>query len=281
MPKEDVIKELESTLGLESGSLSEAIDNDAEIKLPKGKFFTEENLDRYRSNLKEEFSNLSEESRKSAEQAGFEIALKRVKEIADVDFEGRKDPEKLLAALEKKYTQLAGVEPEQKLKEALNDNEKLRVAVDQLTSEKEEANKKLEDVILGFQKKENEKLMSDMIMSAIPDEGLVISKTDVMGLFNSTYDKELVEGKIIYKSKNGDIIKNDIADPLTTEEIVSQFSSKYIKKPEGGRGGSDSGSAAKKDLDSFRKEMAEKGIGMGEEMNKIMNQRLKDGSLII
>jgi len=98
-------------------------------------------------------------------------------------------------------------------------------------------------------------------------ETKAIRKRTLKSVFETTYSTELVEGKIIVKDKQGDVIKTKATlEPVPVSDVLvglaKDLGQKLTSPESGGQGGSSSGQKGSrfKDQDEFEKYCAGKGI---------------------
>jgi hypothetical protein len=115
-------------------------------------------------------------------------------------------------------------------------------------------------------------------------EKLAIPKDDFMTIVKNKYEFDIDNGKVIVK-QNGEILKDNLLNPLDPKVVIEKFISDnpvYLGRPGGGSGDGDSGmgGGAKKSIDKFIDEMAEKGIQINSpEFNKALEDQKKAGLL--
>lgn len=266
MIKEEKITLLEKTLRLPEGSLKAAITDEKEvdIELPTLKVYTEE-----------EENTRIENVRKEAKTAGVEMAVKEARNKLGLQFEG-KTIDNLLEHHSKKVLADAKIEPEKKVKELQDDNEKLRTNLTQIQTD-------FDNFKLNSKKERDSIETENVILSKIPQNTLIPQK-DVLTVFKANFGIEKDEtGNIVFK-KNNEVLKNKTTlSPLTLDEVMNDFITPYIKPVQGGAGGGDdTGKDKPGSIQAFQKEMEEKGIAAGSvDFNKEMNKRLADKTLVI
>lgn len=269
------IKELESSLKLKEGTISEAIKSEDAVKIdiPELKIFTPEEDEERINNMKVEFKT-----------AGEEVAVKEIKREHNLEFEG-KSAAKLFEHLQSgqanaitKALEDAGKVPDQKITELKTDLEKLQGTI----KEKDSALTSLQS---DFTKHKNTSVINGQIQVAFGDTKTAAPMEVVLDSFSKQYQAEIVDGKTVYK-QNGEVLKNDLQTPLTTSEVVEKFKSSDLNKwvfptvAGGGGGGDDPSTGKAGGMKAFEKEMNEKGFNTGSlEYVTEMNKRLGEKTL--
>ncbi len=271
MPIENMTQ-IETSLGLAEGTLQEAIASaDAtKIEIPTGKFIdTEKHVIKTTEDQEVFIKNIRDE----ANNAGREMLIKETRNNLGYEFDG-KTMDNLLKAHADKILKDAGTEPDAKIQEQAVDITKLQGV-----------NADLQETINGLnlastQKDSKLKNESD-ILSSIEGE-LILPKMDIMTLFLTRYEVGMEDGKQVLK-QGGAVLKNDLREPLTIQDIMPKFLEPYIKPVEGGAGGGDSTGGGKEGtLEAFVKEMETAGKPQGsEEFNLEMSKRVTDKTLSI
>ena len=260
------IEDLESSLNLEKGSLSKAIESEDKVSI---------DISGLKINTLDDHNTLLENTKSNASKIAQELQLKEMKETLNLDYEGRKDPANFITAFTEKITKEAGKEPEQKFTELKDSFDKLQ---DNFKVEQSRYNDLIETT-------KAEKVVGEIdskIKDSIP-KNLNISNDDAVLLFKSKYKAELGENKSLVISKDGNIIKDDIENPKSISDIMSDFVTPYLKKVDGGKGGEDFKSKGKPNsMESFIKRMNDEGVSQGSaDFSKRMNSAIADKTLSI
>lgn len=259
------LTDLEKSLHLPDGSLDKAIKSADAVKivLPELIILTKSDDDARINNLKTEFKT-----------AGLEIGVKEARTKYGLDFTG-KTIDNFAEALKTKILSEAKIEPDKKVTEITNDLNIMRSNFDKAT-------KDFNDLKVSFIAKENERKINDSVFSKIP-ENTTITKEDIATIFKSKYKMDLADnGSIVFKNGGDEILKNQTTlNPLTMDEVMTQFISPYIKPASGGAGAGDAAGAGKAGtLEAFGKEMIDKGVKENTQaFNLEMSKRIKDGTL--
>lgn len=259
------IKELETQLGLEEGKLSEMIASEEKHTIDLKELVIEK-----KSIYDERVSNIKKEEFKHGQDKFF----KTVRESFGLDITG-KTPENLIEGL-KTYVEAekekGGAEPEEKYKTLKADFVKLQgnftEKENELTTYKQtvEKNNELAEIKGEFTRH-------------IPANTIVGKSTIFVEAKEKGYSFEKEDGKTVVKL-NGEIQKDEkTLSPISVESFVTNFITPYVKKAEGGSGeGDDTPPSKAGSFEAFEKE-AEKSNWTSEEKNRVMAQRLKDGTL--
>jgi hypothetical protein len=244
--------------GIEAGSV--------EIKTDGLKVLKSEDFEMFQRNLSDTEYN-------KGKVAGEEMLIKAARENFGLSFEG-KTLESFAEALKVKTLKDATIEPDKKVTELSKDIEKLR---GNLT----EWEQKYTGLQGSIQQREKQGKIDNLILSAIPKDGISIPADDIALIFKSRYGIELNEtgGHIVKQGDN--VLKNSATlSELTIKDVMAEFIKPYIKTPVGGVGGEDKTKANIGSMDAFIKEMESNGhntnsIGFQKEMQK----RIKEGTL--
>jgi len=264
----EAIEKLESTLKLEAGTISAAMENEEEtgIEIPELVVRSKEEEDKYLDNLKTEYKKV-----------GLEIGIKDAKSELGLDFEGKSISDFATAlqnkAIEEKKAELG--EPNKKIEELSKNLETLQTTI-----------KAKDDEILSIKaqatQKEEQSTLNQHLMAAIPDN-VTLPKSDVAVLFKNNYSLGFDDNKKPVLKKDGEILKNDILEPLQIKDVVNTFVTerKFLKTAEGGTGEKDElGSAKAGSMEAFIKEMEDKGVNASSvEFNKEMMTRIANKTL--
>jgi len=221
-------------------------------------------------------TNIKNESFGKGETTGRELVLKEMKATLNLEFEGRKDPSNFINAFKAHVLKEAAIEPSAKIDELTKDVTSLQI---QLT-ESQSSFKTLQE---QGQIKDQQLSIDTMILDQLPGkEKTGLSKADMLTIFKTRNERELVDGKLVFK-KNGEVLKDDIKNPLGVEAVVKTFSQEFIKKENGGGdGGDEPGNPQQGSLEAFQKEMKENGMNAGSlEFNRELQKRVANKTLTI
>ena len=252
--------------GIKEEVLKEALESEESVKI-------EVNPDRVVYESKEDLETYVNNVSKEKSKAALEIAVKEKRNELGLEFEG-KTIDNLVNAIQEKALTDAKIEPNEKIKGLQSDLEKLRT---QLT-EKDSAYEQLQN---KYKVEGQQRTINNKILESLPKEGTIIGQEEMLTLFKSKYDVSLNDEGSIVVSQNGEVLKDNLMNPKGLSDIANEFSTSYIKKPDGGRGKGNEGANYKEGtFDSFMKEMDEKGIS-GQALNHEMNKRIADGTLSV
>jgi hypothetical protein len=150
----------------------------------------------------------------------------------------------------------------------------LKEANKKLVKEKEEAEKRITH---DYESKILKRDLNDYINNvpfdfsdveeADMDKVSSIRKRTLTSVFETTYTPELIDGKIIVKDKDGDVLKNEATrEPIPVSDVLSSLAKevglKLISPESGGQGGKSSGSKSSlfKSVDDYISYCEDKGI---------------------
>lgn len=259
------ITEIEKSLGIEEGKLSEMITSEEKHVIDLSPLVIEK-----KSIYEERISNIKKEEFKHGQDKFF----KTVRESFGLDITG-KTPENLIEGLKsfvETEKEKGGAEPEEKYTKLKADFEKLQGNLASKETEFTTFKTTIE------KEKETNEIKSEFTKH-IPSNTLVAKNTIFVEAREKGYSFEKEEGKVVVKL-NGEVQKDEkTLSPISVESFVKDFITPYVGKPEGGAGGGDDTPPSKAgSFEAFEKE-AEKAGWNASERNEIMASRLKDGSL--
>jgi len=262
----DSIEAIEVVLGIEKGTLGEAITKEEEVTLeiPQLQRFTEDEL------KSRDEAKLSE-----GNKLGHEMVLKSMKEKLGLEFEGRKDPDKFIEAFKESVLSEAKIEPDKKIQELKKDN-------DALIKNNETLQGEFDQFKQGVQVKERQRDISSDFSKSIKAE-TIISHSAIMSEAKAQgYDFDIEEGKTIVK-QNGDVMKDTkTMQPISVDSFTSDFVKPYLKGAEGGRGEGNGTPPMTGTLDAFNKQWEADGKNVGsEDYNKATTKAVSEGSLTL
>lgn len=213
------ILDLEKSLKLKEGTLTEAIssEEEVEVSIPELVIRTPEE-DELRSN------NLKSESR----TVGMEMAVKKVRTDMALEFTG-KTVENLAEAVRLKTIEDSKIEPDKKILGLEKDKSELQK---NLTTMGEE----LENQKNLFVQEKNTRRIDEQILEAI-DKDTTIPKANILTLYKAEHATALNDKGLVESSKNGDVLKDATTlNPKTLSEVMVDYLAPYLKKATGGAG---------------------------------------------
>ena len=214
-------------LGFDVSKLTEAIKAEDEISLDVPTLYTDEQKNTFGSNR---FND--------GKTAMSEILAKDVKSQFNIDIDSKDINEVVKAYGESKVNEL-NKKPDERIQALENEKTELQNKLSNLSSEKQ-------TIESEFSKKLFHVEVKTQLNSLIPDN-TKIDKSDISQLFFNTHEIAKDDnGRTIVK-KSGEVIKDDLLNPLELKDVVNSFIDKkgYIEKS--GMGGDDrmSGGSAK------------------------------------
>lgn len=257
------ITEIEQSLGLESGKLTEMITSEEVHKIDLSGLLIEK-----KSIYDERLENIKKETAKTA----LEMAVKEQRNILGLEFTG-KTMENLVNAIKAKTEIDSKIEPEEKFKNLKADFEKLQ---GNLVAKEEEFNSFKTNIT-----KQNElnEIKNDFTKH-IPENTLVSKSTIFTEAKEKGFSFEREEGKTVIKDANGNVLKDEkTLSPLDLGTWVTNFATPYLGKVEGGSGQRDNKQpAAAGSFEAFEK-MAEKNGWTDAQKNIEMAKAMTNGTL--
>lgn len=221
----------------------------------------------------EEHKTLIDNHRGEAEIAGKEKLLKEMRDASELKYDGVKDPKNFVTALTTKVKENtleeAKIVPDKKIEELNVDLEKLRTQLGEKDNKLGEWENKWND-------SQQDNKIDSFIMQAIPEK-TNISKNEILTLAKNTDFKLKFDGEKPTIEKNGEVVKNDLREPVDALEYLKEFTSKFAIKPEGGKGGGDDTTTGGGSYEKFVKEMKDDGKNEGSEaFTRELQKRIAD-----
>ena len=267
------ISELEKIHGLEEGKLQEMITSEENHKI--------------------DISNLyvagSEQLRSKVEQARISEREQTLKSLATNlgMTEDKKNPDAILNFVTNKYASYedklkeSGQGDEERFKAKDEEIQRLRAAISAKDSDFETFKK-------NIQSENYKRTLENKIKSSIKGDLLIPNEALIMTAKAQGFEFDLEGEKAIIK-KDGEIQRDkDNVDPLSLEDFFNEFSTPYIKKPEGakppeGRNNPNRpppNPSVKGTFEDFEREMKELGHEINSEFaSREMSKRIKEGVL--
>lgn len=238
-----LIEAIAGRLNLDVEALTKnlASEEEAEIKIPEGKLYSDEDIE----TLKNNHGKDRYEAGKTAER---EVTYKNLSREAGL--ETIKDPSEFMKAYQAKILKDAKIEPEAKVKELTSDLEKLQAQI----QEKEKAFTDLEN------SHKSEKTKFTVQSKLKVPETLGLSQEEATSLFFMNHE---VKDDGVYK--NGELMKDHLARPIPVEQAAEMFVADKgwnVETPKG-RGGGAKGEGGKTKIttfEEFEKDLEAKGI---------------------
>jgi hypothetical protein len=261
----DNIAEIETSLGIESGKLTEMITSEENHTIDLSGLLIEK-----KAIYDERLDNIKKETAKTA----LEMAIKEQRNLLGLEFTG-KTMENLVNAIKAKTESDSKIEPEEKYKSLKTDFEKLQANL----IEKDNQFNAFKTNI------EKQNLVSEIkndFTKHIPDNTLVSKSTIFTEAKEKGFSFERQEGKTVIKDASGNVLKDEkTLSPIDISTWVSNFATPYLAKAEGGSGkGDDKTPASAGSFEAFEK-MAIKNGWNDTEKNNQMAIMLQNGTLKI
>ena len=222
-------------------------------------------------NLKQGFQDEIESTKNKSQQIGKEILLKELKSELGFEYDQRKNPENLKKAYSEKFG----------LKDAPA-NDDINNLTNNFNKQLEEKNAEIEKIKNTYKKESDDKIIIDSLRSEFSSfDGKTNYKTeDLITIAKSKGEFSVVDGKV-FQSKDGDVIKNDQYQAITSTSFVnSMMQDGYIKKAEGGKIQGDIIGGGKQTMEQFILSQESKGINVNsQDFSENMNDAIKNGSI--
>lgn len=270
-------KVLENALHLEEGTLSNAASTEevVNIDLSGVKVFKSDDYNTLLDNHSKELENKQTYSN----QVGREEILKELKNNLGLEYEGRKDPNKLIEAIKAMKAEEAGIKPDEQLAESLKKVEAYEKAIADKETSLKEWEGKYNGLVEEYTKKESNQFINGSLSKEFEkySDKAILPKEDIVTLYRAKRGLKKEENNIHLVDSNGEIIKDELRNPLSLADDFGQFMSNYVKKPRGGRGEGDKAEGGKMTLDRWEKSYKQSNPTAGSsEMNRAMSQAIQD-----
>ena len=223
MKKEEIVKAIASTLGVDESSLTKALtsDEEVEISIPVGIFIPDAEKEDYEARLKKTAYNEGKET-------GVEMAIKEWKKKEGIDVEG-KSMEVLINAIKEKAVKEVKVPTDEKVSKLTTDLEALRNTYQADVSMKDSEIQKLQGALKG-------KEIDHTLRGFIPDGLSVVKPDHFMHIAKHEYTFDLVDGQMVAK-KGDQIITDKLQKPRPVNEILTEYAAEQGWLKENGRAG--------------------------------------------
>ena len=260
----DNIAEIETTLGIESGKLIEMINSEEafSVDLSEKVFLSKTAYEERIANIKKESATVA-----------IETAVKEQRNNLGLDFQG-KTIENLVSAIKLKTESENKIEPDEKFK-------LLKTEFDGLVSKLNEKDSEFNSFKSQIEQTNLINEIKGEFTKHIPDNVLVSKSTIFTEAKEKGFSFEKEEGRIVIKDTNGNVLKDDNYSPISVKDWVSNFSTPYLAKAEGGKGANDDlGESKAGSLEAFLKESVKQGWNASKQ-NEEMSKRISNGTLKI
>ena len=262
MPIEN-IGEIEQSLGIEAGKLTEWISSEDNHKVE---------LENLVIKPKADYDTLINNLKKESGSAALEIAIKEQRKKLGLEFEG-KTMDNLLSSFQKKVETEAKIDPNKKYDTLKSDFEKLQG----IASDWESKYSNLETNL--NQERQQRKIDSD-ILSKLPDN-LVMSKEDMLVILKAKNQIKIGEDGYEIIGQDGKPMKNQSnMNNLTLDEFLPAFTKPYIKPVSDGAGDDDDETIKPGSFEAFEKEMESKNA-TSEQFNEELQKRIANKTLVM
>lgn len=260
------IAEVEKSLGLESGKLTEMLSSEENHKI---------DLDSRVIMDKLSFEEREKNLKTSTIQHTQEVFIKELRNDFGLEFQG-KTKENLIDAFKNKLESIKNEsvkDPEQRFLTLKSDFEKLQGVV--LTKDSE-----IEKIKNDFAQKEKIQKIKQDVFYHIPDNTLVSKNTIMIEANEKGYNFDLEDGVTVIKDSQGNVLKNSTTlSPISLKDWLTEFSTPFLPKVQGGTGGADDKKqGAAGSFDAFMKEAETNGWDNAK-INEEIFKRTKDGTL--
>lgn len=235
MLKDATLSELAKRAGVSLSDLQKAIKSEVEEEITfehEGEFISNTDLELIKERAGKQ--NYAEWAKIFTEKK-----VKELKAKEGIDIEG-KTIEGLIDALKEKIQKDSGSEPNKKIQDLESDKAKLQQVINEKESEIEKLNNEKESIYTDFN-----------VKSKLPDaleNGL--SREDLYTLYRAQRN---VKGNEVIDLKTGEVIKDKKLNPITIEDDIKTFLSRFGEQKPIGRKDGDSIPQPKNNIESFTK----------------------------
>jgi hypothetical protein len=268
-----VITNLDSILGavgLNKDSFIEAMQSENEVELE----FSKPTLEAFSPDAfadDEKFQTFKRNFAEEQKTAGVEMAVKSARNEYGLEFEGKTIPN-LVKAITSKVESEATVEPDKKLQQYKGDIDSLKGQIESIQMERDQFKNQINEI------QYNHKLERTLFSSIKDESNYSIPADDLVALYKMKTNIGIEEGSHVLYEPSGDILKNDLREPISVEAHFSEFTKSYLKNPTGGTGGADETPVGKRSLSEYTNELVAEGLQPNSsEFNARVQEALKSG----
>jgi hypothetical protein len=242
-------KEIAEKLGVELDALTQAFEG--------FKVFSNDDFEAFKTNLSGDSQELKEKYQAEGREVGTEIALKQLKEKLGLDYKGRKNLDNMVQAINDKIE--ADTQPSN------GEAEEYKKKVSELSEALQSKSSEFESFRSEVAEKENNRVVVDALQSELNKFAgkTTLDISDLATLYRAKFQPSF-DGDSIKVYQGNEIIKDDLLNPVTIQESVSNFvESSYLadNKPTGGRGkGDDAQGSGKMTIEKFEASLDKQGI---------------------
>ena len=229
------------------------------------------NIDDFQIMPKSDFNTLVdgykgeiESTKEKSQKIGKEILLKELKADLGFEYDQRKNPENLKKAYVDKFGKSDDV------------NEDYTALENKFNTYREEKESEIDTIKSGYKKESDNKVILDTLRSNFAQfEGKTNYKTDdLVTIAKAKGEFSVIDGKV-FQSKDGEPLKNDLLQGVTSDAFVNS-----IKKAEGGKVLGDETKGGKYSMDEFIASQEAQGVNTnGLEFAENMAAAQKSGQL--
>lgn len=242
------------------GDKAKDFDFDAFQIMPKSDFNT----------LVEGYKGEIESTKEKSQKIGKEILLKELKSELGFEYDQRKNPENLKKAYIEKFGKQEGV------------SEDYTALENKFNTYREDKEGEIESIKSTYKAESDGKVILESLRSGFAEfDGKTNYKVeDLVTIARAKGEFSVIDGKV-YQSKDGEVLKNDLLQGVTSKAFVSNMMQDgYIKKVEGGRVIGDETKGGKYSMDEYIASAEAQGINTnGLEFAEKMVEDQKNGVL--
>ncbi len=253
MIKKETIKSIENLLGLNADELANALSNEKEVDLTisKSKAFSSDEWDSHLTNVDAE----KKERYDSGKEAGVGMNIRDLKEKIGMDYEG-KSPELFIQKYKEFVIKEAKIEPDKRITNLEQDNEQLRTTITAKDLEIKTATDSVGKLKTNFE-------IEKQYDQYIPKNAEGWKFEDLKTIVKANVNIGIVDNKPVLVDPDGEVIKNDLREPVKIADGINDFLLTRNIKTTNGRGGGDSNLKTDGGITNyaaFEKKMIDQGI---------------------
>jgi len=219
----------------------------------------------------EKFQTFKRNFAEEQKTAGVEMAVKSARKELGLEFEGKTLPN-LIKAVTHKVESEATLEPDKKVQQYKADVESLKGQLESISLERDSFKGQISEI------QSNHKLERSLYSNIKDESNYSIPADDLVALYKMKTNIGIEEGSHVLYEPNGDIMKNDLREPISVESHFSEFTKSYLKNPSGGSGGRDETPVGKRSLNEYANELMKEGLQPNSpEWNAKVSEAVKSG----
>jgi hypothetical protein len=268
-----MISNLDAILGslaIDKDAFIEAMQSETDVELQ----FSKPSLESFSPDAfadDEKFQTFKRNFAEEQKTAGVEMAVKSARNELGLDFEGKTIPN-LIKAVTHKVESEATLEPDKKVQQYKADVDSLKSQLESVSLERDSFKGQISEI------QSNHKLERSLYSNIKDESNYSIPADDLVALYKMKTNIGIEEGSHVLYEPNGDIMKNDLREPISVESHFSEFTKSYLKNPTGGSGGADETPVGKRSLNEYANDLIAEGLQPNSaDWNARVSEAVKSG----